>query len=67
MLGKAKYIKGQRVEFIFNQNRLVGKIYIIDAHGTFGQDIEVSYDIISLDGDNLYKHVIESQVTGVLD
>ncbi|MGN0650676.1 MAG: hypothetical protein ACI4KM_09595 [Oscillospiraceae bacterium] len=64
MLGKPKYKLGERVKFKCNGAWLVGVVEIIDSYGTFEQNEEVSYDILSeLNGEPcLYKHIRESGV-----
>lgn len=68
MLGKPKYKENEVVNFKIDDAELEGKIYIIDAFGTFGQWEEVSYDIWVdnsplLGGEPcLYKHIIEPNV-----
>jgi len=72
MLGKPKYDYGELVEFsILLDNieySLVGKVYIIDAYGTFEQNKDVSYDIMVEEsplhngGPCLYKHLIETRL-----
>ena len=64
MLGNPKYKRGERVKFKCNGDWLVGVVDIIDAYGTFEQNEEVSYDILSVrnGSDCLYKHIRESGV-----
>lgn len=62
MLGKPKYSRGQTVEFEINGRTVKGKVEIIDAHGTFEQNEEVSYDIYSEEENMLYKHIRESWI-----
>lgn len=68
-IGYPKYAKGENVGFIFDKGagsikECQGSIYLIDAYGTFEQNEEASYDIISMnEGEKcLYKHVRESSV-----
>ncbi len=63
MIGNPKYSKSQKVKFKLNgTEEIIGEIYIIDAYGTFGQNEEVSYDIMCKDNNTLYKHIRESDV-----
>lgn len=60
MLGKPKYSYGDEVSFLCNGKRITGKVYIIDEYGTFFDDSDVSYDVMS---DNcLYKHIREDLI-----
>lgn len=61
MLGKPKYEYDQEVFFKINDTEYKGRIYIIDAYGTFFQNKEVSYDIfVETDkGRVLFKHITE--------
>ena len=60
MKGKPKYKYGQEVRFIWYGEEKTGTIAIIDRYGTFFDDEDVSYDIIS--EDCLYKHVKEVHI-----
>ncbi len=60
MLGKPKYKHGQKVRFLCNGKRIIGRVKIIDAYGTLGQNKEVSYDIYSESENCFYKHLRES-------
>ena len=70
MKGKPKYKIGDKVSFIFNDEKLSGTVFIVDAYGTFEDPTDVSYDIM-VDDDNidsaynkcLYKHINEKSVT----
>ena len=73
MLGKPKYKLDDLVLFeLKDENdknyKLTGKVYIIDAYGTFEQNEEVSYDIMVDSGDYpinypcLFKHIKESSL-----
>lgn len=71
MLGKPKYSIGEEVVFHLENRRgvdtsFIGKIYIIDAYGTFEDNTDVSYDILAKDADDgkdiLFKHVSEKSV-----
>ena len=69
--GNPKYKKGDIVKFYYDTGRKkvehYGKIEIVDRYGTLEQSVEVSYDIMELDETCLYKHVVESNVYGVLE
>lgn len=69
MKGKPKYKIGDNVSFIFNDEKLSGTVFIVDAYGTFEDPTDVSYDIMVEDDntDNaynkcLYKHINEKSV-----
>lgn len=70
MKGKPKYKIGDKVSFRFNNEKLSGTVFIVDAYGTFEDPTDVSYDIM-VDDDNidntynkcLYKHINEKLVT----
>ena len=70
MKGKPKYKIGDNVSFIFNDEKLYGTVFIVDAYGTFEDPTDVSYDIMVEDDntDNAYnkcpyKHINEKSVT----
>jgi hypothetical protein len=65
MIGHPKYAYGDMVSFEIDGTTKVGKIYIIDAYGTFFDDSDVSYDIMVDEGEMscLYKHLPERYVT----
>ena len=75
MLGKPKYNYKDVVSFNISENgktyTLIGRIYIIDSHGTFMDNSDVSYDIMVEKGDYpigigypcLFKHIREDKVT----
>ena len=50
MLGKPKYTYGDKVKFKIKRDNkeyeLIGKVEIIDKYGTFGDNSDVSYDIM---------------------
>ena len=46
MKGKPKYKIGDNVSFIFNDEKLSGTVFIVDAYGTFEDPTDVSYDIM---------------------
>lgn len=61
ILGKPKYQCGDVVEWRWGSNdKKIGKIEIVDAYGTFEQNLEPSYDILEENG--LYKHICESKI-----
>ena len=64
MIGKPKYEVGDSVKFNINGEEKVGTIYIVDEYGTFSDDSDVSYDIMSeYDGAKcLFKHISEKYV-----
>lgn len=45
MLGKPKYKREDKVKFPCRGTEKIGKVYIVDANGTFEQQEEPSYDI----------------------
>ncbi len=62
--GQPKYKLNDIVTFEYLREILTGKIYIVDAYGTFEQNEEPSYDIMVDDESSwtLYKHVRESWI-----
>lgn len=62
MIGYPKYYLGQKVKFKIDNVTKTGTIDIIDSHGTFEQQYEVSYDILVEDENTLYKHIVETAV-----
>lgn len=69
MLGKPKYKVGDTVSFYmeprspFSEKTLIiGKVFIVDAYGTFEQNKEPSYDIMDEEHNILFKHVVESSL-----
>jgi len=66
MLGKPKFKIGDHVKFdIWCRNEkmtVYGYIYIIDRFGTFEDDTDVCYDIMTHDNRILYKHIGEKSV-----
>lgn len=72
MIGKPKYKVGDRVSFKIKDDGkdfvVNGKVYIVDAYGTFEQNEEPSYDVMAeeshydKDSSCLYKHVRESSL-----
>lgn len=65
-MDEVKYKKGNIVLFQWFEEIKRGTIVIVDAHGTFGQQEELSYDIEVIDdplGQNgLYKHIQQSWI-----
>lgn len=61
---KPKYNINDRVTFTIDNIVLTGTVFIVDAHGTFENPNEVSYDIMSVwEGkDTLFKHIGEHMI-----
>ena len=65
MIGKPKFKYGDVVEFMYNNEKSVGTVEIIDSYGTHFDKSDVSYDIMC---DNykgqpmFFKHVREDGV-----
>ena len=62
MIGKPKYKEKDFVDFTFNGLEKTGVIAIVDRFGTFRQSEEVSYDIVVLEDNTMYKHIVESNI-----
>lgn len=62
--GKPKYKRGNIVRMACEDIEKIGKIFVVDAHGTFGQNEEPSYDILVEEDNCLYKHICESEILG---
>ena len=72
MIGHPKYNLGDTVTFsivdeLHKEHILSGEIAIVDAYGTFGQNEDVSYDILveesHFNGEPcLYKHIVEGKI-----
>lgn len=62
MIGKPKYKEKDFVDFVFNGLEKTGVIAIIDRFGTIEQSEEVSYDIVVLEDNTMYKHIVETDV-----
>lgn len=62
MLGHPKFQLNDIVIFTLGGEEIKGKIYIIDAYGTFFKPDDVSYDIMDIEERVLYKHIPESCV-----
>lgn len=69
MLGKPKFIYGDKVKFLCEREAKIGIIQIVDAYGTFFQNMEPSYDIMVGVGEKrcLYKHINESLILAKSD
>lgn len=67
MLGKPKFKYEETVKFQWGEETKEGTIYIIDEYGTFGDNSDVSYDIMSeLNGKQcLFKHINEKYVASI--
>ena len=65
MIGKPKFKYGDVVEFMYNNEKIIGTVEIIDKYGTYFDKTNVSYDIMC---DNykgkpmFFKHVREDGV-----
>lgn len=67
IIAPPKYHHRDKVKFrkyIEDEDTLIGVIEIIDAHGTFEQDEEPSYDIFVEEENCIYKHIRESWIAG---
>ncbi|MBQ9458264.1 MAG: hypothetical protein IJU64_07185 [Bacilli bacterium] len=60
--GKPRYQRGDSVYFYVDEAKKKGVVAIVDAYGTFGQDLEPSYDIFVKEDNTLYKHFRETYV-----
>ena len=67
VLGKPKFQRGDSVSFECNGQIKVGLVEIVDAYGTFDQNVEPSYDILVKSENTLYKHFRETLVRKVGD
>lgn len=65
ILGKPSYQWGDIVQFSWGADCVkTGTVQVVDAYGTFEQNLEPSYDIL-VDEDNcIYKHICESEILG---
>lgn len=61
MKGNPKFKYNDVVSYKINDDTIIGSVAIIDAYGTFEDDSDVSYDILS--DDCLYKHIPEKIIT----
>ena len=62
MVGKPKYKRGQFVRFEFDGEIMEGTIEIIDTYGTWADPSDVSYDILCMNENMLYKHIREDYI-----
>lgn len=62
--GKPRYRHGDMVRIKWDDTEKRGRIYVVDAFGTFEQSEEPSYDIMVEEENCLYKHICESEVLG---
>ena len=62
VLGKPKYTYKDLVRFHYADCEKQGKIWVVDAYGTFEQGEEPSYDIYVEEDNCLYKHICESDI-----
>lgn len=62
MRGQPKFKEEDYVKFSFDGEEKVGKIVVVDRHGTFFDRSGVSYDIMSEPENMLYKHIPERVV-----
>lgn len=65
--GRPRYIYGDIVRIKWEDAEKIGKVYIVDAHGTFDQSDEPSYDILVEEDNCLYKHILESEILGKIN
>jgi len=69
MIGKPKFKVGDPVQFMLDDEGLFhGKVYIVDAYGTFEDSSDVSYDIMVEEWgpkkeECLFKHITEKIVS----
>ena len=63
IIGKPKYKRMDMVEFEARGEMKRGRVYIVDAYGTFEQSEEPSYDIRVEEENCIYKHMRESWLT----
>lgn len=66
ILGKPLFYHNEWVSFQYCNEVIVGQILIVDSYGTFEQKEQPSYDIIAYDRNMLYKHIVESDVIGLV-
>lgn len=63
ILGRPRYTCGDVVRFRWGiDGEKTGTICIVDAHGTFEQNREPSYDILVEEEKCLFKHICESEI-----
>lgn len=65
VLGRPRYDYGDTVRFAWGAGgEKTGVVRIIDAYGTFEQNLEPSYDVYIESERCLYKHICESEILG---
>lgn len=65
VLGCPRYDYGDTVRFAWGSDgEKAGVVQIIDAYGTFEQNLEPSYDVYIESEQCLYKHICESEILG---
>ena len=62
MKGKPKYKLDDIVQFEWNDEYIVGSVYVIDPYGCFEFPNDVCYDIMDNENNILYKHITESDL-----
>ena len=62
--GNPRYMRGDIVRMKWDDAEKIGKISVVDAYGTFGQNEEPSYDIFVEEDNCIYKHIMESEILG---
>lgn len=66
ILGRPKYRRGDCVSFAWGVNDLKeGTVFVVDANGTYEQNLEPSYDIWVEEDGCIYKHICESELLGI--
>lgn len=68
MIGKPKFKYNDIVQFTIQGKQYTGKVYIIDAYGTFEDESDVSYDVLidkcdEFEDGCLFKHLREDLLT----
>ena len=62
--GHPRYHCEDMVRVKWDDTEKIGKIFVVDAFGTFEQSEEPSYDIFVEEDNCLYKHICESEIIG---
>ncbi len=62
--GRPQYRREDIVRINWDGIEKIGKIWIVDAFGTFEQREEPSYDVFVEEDNCLYKHICESEILG---
>lgn len=62
MRGKPKFKLNDTVSFKLGDSEYMGYIYVVDRWGTFEDPSDVSYDVMVVDENCLYKHIPERLV-----